>query len=196
MSLRYKLYPAGVGVLWGCIIITVRTRGIFKTKQRGRKVIPPLPNVQLFPVPTFLWFKNDHCSGGNYWPLVPRKMRLLCKQLTEITEMSAHQTNIEYPVFIRFMSPVSCGRFSLQRGETDERTPPYLSKALVLKCFMICSKISIYISTNIHGFSMFGSLWLASGSGLLYLFWVSLLQRSLWLQSVMLHMTWFCACHD
>ena len=43
---------------------------------------------------------------------------------TEITEMSAHQTNIEYPVFVRFMSPVSCKRFSLHRGETDERTPP------------------------------------------------------------------------
>ena len=119
MSLRYKLYPAGVGVLWGCIIITVRTRGIFKTKQRGRKVIPPLPNSNSSQFPLFSGSKMTTAQVGINDRLFPEKCGCSASDTTEITEMSAHQTNIEYPVFVCFMSPVS-----LHRGETDERTPP------------------------------------------------------------------------
>ena len=57
--------------------------------------------------------------------LFPEKCGCSASDTTEITEMSALiKETIKYPVFTRFMSPVSCKRFSLQRGETDERTPP------------------------------------------------------------------------
>ena len=58
--------------------------------------------------------------------LFPEKCGCFASDTTEITEMSAlyHKQTIEYPVFNRFMSPLSCKRFSLQRGETDERTRP------------------------------------------------------------------------
>ena len=125
MSLRYKLYPAGVGVLWGCIIITVRTHGIFKTKQRGRKVIPPLPNSNSSQFPLFSGSKMTTAQVGINDRLFPEKCSCFASDTSEITEMSALiKETIEYPVFVRFMSPVSCKRFSLHRGETDERTPP------------------------------------------------------------------------
>ena len=193
MSLRYKLYPARVGVLWGCIIITVRTRGIFKG---GGKLFHPSPMSNSSQFPLFSGSKMTTAQVGIIDRLFPEKCG--CSASNWLKSLKCQPTKQISNIPFLF---VLCLPWAVEGSPYNEEKPTNEHHHSCLKLLYWNALWSAVKSPSIsqpilHGFSMFSLLWLASGSGLLYFFWVFLFQISLWLQSVMLHMTWFCACHD